>query len=42
MGKATKKSKKKTVKKETPTKLDMSFEEALKASIQTKMPKKGK
>jgi hypothetical protein len=42
MGKAKKKAKKKTAKKEFPTKLDMSFEEAIKLSIQTKMPKKGK
>ena len=44
MGKAVKKPKKKTVKKapakEQPFKLDMSFEEAIRRSIQTKVPKK--
>ena len=40
MGKANKKARKKTAKKEPLTKLDMTFEEAIKLSIQTKMPKK--
>jgi hypothetical protein len=42
MAKAAKKAKKKTPKKETPTKLNMSFEEALRLSITTKVPKKTK
>ena len=42
MGKATKKTTKKAVKKEPPLKLDMTFEEAIKLSIQTKLPKKKK
>ena len=42
MAKAIKKSKKKPRKKEQPTKLDMSFEEAIRLSVQTKIPKKGK
>jgi len=46
MGKAVKKTKKKAAKKapakEKPFKLDMSFEEAIRRSIQTKVPKKGK
>jgi len=41
MSKANKKSKKKPLKKEQPTKLDMTFEEAIRLSVQTKMPKKG-
>jgi hypothetical protein len=44
MGKAVKKSTKKAAKKATakeqPFKLDMSFEEAIRRSIQTKVPKK--
>jgi hypothetical protein len=46
MGKAVKKTNKKAVKKapakEKPLKLDMSFEEAIRLSIQTKIPKKKK
>jgi formate hydrogenlyase subunit 6/NADH:ubiquinone oxidoreductase subunit I len=34
------KSKKKAVKKEQPLKLNMTFEEALRKSITTKIPKK--
>ena len=36
------KAKKKTASKEEPLKLDMSFEEAIRRSIQTKIPKKKK
>ena len=42
MKKASKKTKKKAPKREKPTKLDMSFEEAIRLSIHTKMPKKSK
>ncbi|HEY4060851.1 MAG TPA: hypothetical protein VGM30_03070 [Puia sp.] len=44
MGKAKKKSpaKKKAATKEKPLHLDMSFEEAIRLSIQTKVPKKKK
>ena len=35
-------TKKKATKKEKPLKLDMSFEEAIAMSINTKMPKKEK
>jgi hypothetical protein len=46
MGKAVKKTNKKAVKKahakEQPFKLDMNFEEAIRRSIQTKIPKKKK
>ena len=42
MGKATKKPSKKAVKKDPPLKLDMSFEDAVRLSIQTKVSKKKK
>lgn len=42
MAKATKKAKKKTVKQDPPLALDMTFEEAIRLSIQTQIPKKKK
>lgn len=42
MAKASKKAKKKATEKEAPPALNMSFEEAIKLSIQTKIPKKKK
>lgn len=42
MGKAVKKAKKKAVKHDPPLKLDMTFEEAIRLSVHTKIPKKKK
>lgn len=42
MAKAPKKAKKKAIKKEKPLKLDMSFEDAVKLSIRTKVKQVGK
>ncbi len=40
--KSAKKTTRKTAKKQTPLKLDMSFEDVIKLSAQTKMPKNNK